>query len=130
MYTLSVSIASERVSECWEGISPCSGESGGHLPPVPVSVGRNYTLPTTVPATSGTTGRFMIRGIVPLFTSWVSILFDMGASHSFISSALALSLILIINYLDIELHVSTLVGEIVCFNQVCRGCLLSIDDRQ
>ena len=65
-----------------------------------------------------------------MFTSWASILFDMGASHSFISLALASSLGFMIDGLDIELHVNTLVGGIVCLNQVCRGCLLSIDDRQ
>ena len=65
---------------------------GGHPPPIQVSIGRNYTLPATVPATSGTTRPSVIRGIVSLFTSWASILFDTGASHSFISSAFASSL--------------------------------------
>ena len=70
----------------------------------------------------------MIRGIVPLFTYCASILFRIGASHSFISTALASSLGLKIDCLDVELHVNTPVGGIICLNQVCRGCLLSIDD--
>ena len=72
----------------------------------------------------------MIRGIVPLFISWASILFDTGASHSFMSSAFASSLGLKFACLDVELHVNTPIKGTVCLNQVCRGCLLSIDDRQ
>ena len=72
----------------------------------------------------------MIRGIIPLFTFWASILFDTGAYHSFISSALASSLGLKVDCLDVELHVSTPVGGIIYLNQVCHACLLSIDNRQ
>ena len=101
---------------------------GGHPPSVPV--GHNFALPAPVLATSGTTGPSVIRTIVPLFTSWESILFDTGASHSFISSAFTSSLGLKVDCLDVELHVNTLVRGIVCLNQVCRGCLLFIDERQ
>ena len=41
-----------------------------------------------------------------------------------------MSLGLKIDYLGIELHVSTSVGGIVYLNEVCHGCLLSIDDQQ
>ena len=100
---------------------------GGHPPSVPI--GCDFALPAAVPATSGTIGPSVIRGIVPLFTSWTSILFDTGTSHSFISSVPASSLDLKIDCLDVELHVNTLVGGMVCLNQICCGCLLFIDDQ-
>ena len=110
-----------------KGSQHVHGSQGGHPPPVQVSVGRNYAR-ATVPATSGTTGPSMIRGIIPLFTSWASILFDMGASHSFISSTLASSLGLKVDCLDVELHMSTPIEGIICLNQVYYGCLFSIYD--
>ena len=111
-----------------KGSQPVQGSQGGHPPSTQVSMDHNYTLPTIAPASSGTTRPSLIQGIVPLFTSWASILFDTGVSHSFILLALVSSLGLKIEFLDIELHVSNLVGGVVCLNQVCRGCLLSIAD--
>ena len=92
-------------------------------------MGQNYTLPTVVPAYFRMMRPTVIRGIVPLFTSWASILFKMGASHSLIYLALPSRLGLKIEILDDELHLSTPIGGVVCFNQVCRGCLLSIADQ-
>ena len=112
-----------------KGSQHVQGIHGGHPPPILVSFSQNYALPTTIPATSVTTGPIVIRSIILLFISWASLLFDTGASQSFISLALASSLGLKIDYLDIELHMSTSAGRIVCLNQVHYGCLLSIDDR-
>ena len=54
----------------------------------------------------------------------------MTTSHSFISLALASSLGLKIDCLDIELHMSSPIEGIVYLNRICRGCLLSIDEQQ
>ena len=63
-------------------------------------------------------GPLVIRGIVPLFSSWASILIDTGASHSFISSAFASSLELWFTRLDIPLIVDTPVGGKIHLDQV------------
>ena len=54
----------------------------------------------------------------------------MDASHSSIFLALASSLGLKIEFLDVDLHMSTPIRGVVCLNQVCRGCQLSIVDEQ
>ena len=93
-------------------------------------MGRNYAILTAVLAFSGMTEPLVIQDIVPLFTSWISILFDTGLSHSFFSLTLILSLGFMIVFLDVDLYVSNPVGGVIFLNQVCRGCLLSIADRQ
>ena len=47
-----------------------------------------------------------------------------------ISSAFASSLGLKVDCLDVELYVNTPDRGTICLNQSCRGCLLSIDNRQ
>ena len=54
----------------------------------------------------------------------------MRALHSFISLAFTSILGLKIEFLDVDLFMSTPVGGVVSLDQVCCGCLLSIAEWQ
>ena len=58
------------------------------------------------------------------------ILFDSGASHSFISYAFMVRLQLIAHLLDTPLSVSTPLGEVSLLESVCRRCTVSLDESE
>ena len=53
-------------------------------------------------------------------------LFDSGASHSFITASCVKDLVLEVEPLEESLHVSSLLGTRVNVDQICRGCELEI----
>ena len=58
---------------------------------------------------------------------WENILFDYGASHSFVVASSVDVLGLEVETLDGPLHVSSLLGIRVRIDQICRDCELEID---
>ena len=89
--------------------------------------------------TSGTQGRFysvtpqieavdqsVIQGMLLLFRLWARVLFDLGASHSFIAASCVRVLGLEVETLDEPLHVSSPLGSKVRTDRICRGCELEI----
>ena len=64
-----------------------------------------------------------------MFNSRASVLFDTGASHSFISSAFTSALDLEVDRLGSTLTVDTLVGGLVSLGRVCRNCEIIISDQ-
>ena len=58
------------------------------------------------------------------------ILFDSGASHSFISHAFMTRLQLVAQPLDTPLSVSTPLGEVSLLESVCRRCTVSLDESE
>ena len=58
------------------------------------------------------------------------ILFDSGASHSFISLSFMRRLHLMPDNLDIPLSVASPLGDCSILEFVCRGCAISLDDVQ
>ena len=57
---------------------------------------------------------------------WANILFDYGASHSYVTASSVDVLILEVETLDKPLHVSSPLGTRVRIDQICRGCELEI----
>ena len=71
-----------------------------------------------------------------LFHLWARVLFDYGASHSFIAALCVKELGLEVETLEKPLHVSSPLGTKVRINQICRnyeleilGILLTVDLR-
>ena len=57
---------------------------------------------------------------------WESILFDYGASHSFIAASCVRELGLEVETLEKSLYVSSPLGTRVSVDLICRGCKLEI----
>ena len=55
-----------------------------------------------------------------------SVLFDYGASHSFIAASCVEDMGLEVETLEEPLHVSSLLGARVSIDHICRGCELEI----
>ena len=68
----------------------------------------------------------MIQGTFLLFRLWARVLFDSGASHSFIDSSCVRVLGLEVETLDEPLHVSYPLGIMARIDRICRGCELEI----
>ena len=84
--------------------------------------GRVYTItPPTEP-----TDQPVIQGTFLLFRLWVRILFDYGASHSFIAASVVQELGLEVTTLEKPLYVSSPLGTRVSVDLICRGCELEI----
>ena len=89
--------------------------------------------------TSGTQGRVypitlqiepvdqsVIQGMFLLSRLWAKILFDYGASHSFVAASSVNVLGLEVETLDEPLHVSSPLGTRVRVDKICRDCELEI----
>ena len=61
-----------------------------------------------------------------LFRLWVRVLFDSGASHSFVPASCVNALGLEVESLERSLHVSSPLGTRVRIDQICRDCGLEI----
>ena len=61
-----------------------------------------------------------------IYNSWACILFDTSATHSFISSAFASSLGLLVETLDGALCVASPLGGELAVGHVCRSCVLRV----
>ena len=68
----------------------------------------------------------MIQGTFILFRLWARVLFDSGASHSFIAASCVRVLGLEVETLDEPLHVSSPLGTKARIDRICRGCELEI----
>ena len=68
----------------------------------------------------------MIQGTFLLFHLWARVLFDSGASHSFIVALCVKELGLKVETLENPLRVSSPLGTMVRIDQICRDCELEI----
>ena len=68
----------------------------------------------------------VIQGTFLLFHLWVRVLFDSGASHSFIAALCVKELGLEVETLEKSLHVSSLLGTSVRVDKICQNCELEI----
>ena len=98
--------------------------SGQQAPIAPPQV---YNLGTTT--FSDTPELSVVRGTLLVFNSRASVLFDTGASHSFISSTFASALDLEVDCLGSTLTVDTPIGGLVPLDRVCRNCEIIISDQ-
>ena len=84
--------------------------------------GRVYTVtPQTEP-----TNPSVVQGMFLLSRLWARVLFDSGASHSFIVASCVNVLGLKVKSLEKPLHVSSPLGVRVRIDQICRDCELEI----
>ena len=72
----------------------------------------------------------VMEGIILLYNSWARILFDLGATHSFICTTYAIDLGLNFEKLEHALNVGLPTGEQLGTNQVCKGCVLRIGEHE
>ena len=68
----------------------------------------------------------VIQSTFLLFHLWARVLFDYGASHSFILASRVKDLGLEVEILEETLHVSSLLGTRVRVDQICQDCELEI----
>ena len=67
-----------------------------------------------------------MQGMFLLSRLWAKILFDSGASHSFVAVSSVDALVLEVKTLKEWLYVSSPLGTRVRIDQICRGCALEI----
>ncbi|XP_059650606.1 uncharacterized protein LOC132296420 [Cornus florida] len=84
--------------------------------------GRVFALTPAEPPSSPS----VVRGMFLVSHSWARVLFDSGASYSFISSSFARALGLEVSQLDRPLCVDTPIGDSVILGRVCRSCSITI----
>ena len=84
--------------------------------------GRVYAI--TPPAES--TDHPVIQGMFLLSRLWARVLFDYGASHSFIAASVVIELGLEVEALEEPLYVSSPLGIRARIGMICRGCELEI----
>ena len=68
----------------------------------------------------------VVEGTLVLFNSWTRILFDTGATHSFIASTFVSSLGLSSETLSGGLVVASPMGGVIVASEVCRSCVVRI----
>ena len=68
----------------------------------------------------------VIQGTFLLSRLWARVLFDFGASHSFIATSCVKDLGLEVETMEMSLHVSSPLGTRVSVDQICRDCELEI----
>ena len=68
----------------------------------------------------------VIQGTFLLSRLWVRVLFDFGASHSFIAASVVIELGLEVETLEEPLYVSSPLGIRARIGMICRGCELEI----
>ena len=84
--------------------------------------GRVYTItPPTEPDHQSA-----IQGMFLLSRLWARVLFDSGASHSFIAASVVIELGLEVEALEEPLYVSSPLGIRARIGMICRGCELEI----
>ena len=70
----------------------------------------------------------VIQGTFLLSHLWARVLFDSGASHSFITTSVVIELGLEVETLEDPLYVSSSLGIRVRIRMICRGCELEISE--
>ena len=100
------------------------GRGRGQDPQVGTSgvQGRVYAI--TLPAKS--VDQPVIQGTFLLSRLWERVLFDSGASHSFIAASVVIELGLEVEALEEPLYVSSPLGIRARIEMICRGCELEI----
>ncbi|XP_077225770.1 uncharacterized protein LOC143858961 [Tasmannia lanceolata] len=72
----------------------------------------------------------VVTGTLPVASVYACVLFDSGASHSFISSQFIVKHGLVHEPLDVELCVDTPVGGSLITDRICKSCAVKIGDRE
>ena len=70
----------------------------------------------------------VVTGTLTIYSRKAVVLFDLGATHSFVSPSFTLCLDMRFDVLNDLLIVLTLVGEVYLINRVFSGCEVCIED--
>ena len=100
------------------------GQGQGQGPQVGIS-GTQERVYAITPQTE-IADQLVIQGTFLLFHFWARVLFDSGASHSFIVALCVKELDLEVKTLEKPLHVSSPLGTRVRVDKICRDCELEI----
>ncbi|XP_058189294.1 uncharacterized protein LOC131306881 [Rhododendron vialii] len=95
--------------------------------------GRAFAITSTIPpppVTSHAPEASVVRGTFLLFNSFAKVLFDSGASHSFIVASFVCTLELKTESMSPPLFVETPLGGRTPLDRICRNCELLIHDRR
>ncbi|KAI8572676.1 hypothetical protein RHMOL_Rhmol01G0218200 [Rhododendron molle] len=110
------------------------GQRGGHVKSQ-MTKGRAFAItsaipPPSPPVTSQTPETSVVKGTFLLFNSFVGVLFDSGASYSFIAASIACALELEIESINPPLFVETPIKGRSLLDRICRNCELIIRDHR
>jgi len=72
----------------------------------------------------------VVSGMFPVNTFPTKVLFDAGATHSFINCAIAKQIVCAVEDLNVHLCVSTLVGSVYQTDRVVQNCSIMIQNRE
>ncbi|KAI8551189.1 hypothetical protein RHMOL_Rhmol06G0165900 [Rhododendron molle] len=112
--------------------SQASGQRGGFVQNQ-TTQGRAFAITSAIPSppvTSHAPGASAVRGTFLLFNSFAKVLFDSGASHSFIVASFVYALELETKSLNPPLFIETPLGGRTPLDRLCRDCELVIHDRR
>ena len=70
--------------------------------------------------------KIFILGVLPLSTHYAIVLFDMGVSHSFISTQFVRDHNLGVESVEEEWQIHLPSGETILTNQICKDCKVDI----
>ncbi|XP_058192273.1 uncharacterized protein LOC131309694 [Rhododendron vialii] len=106
-------------------------QRGGHVQGQ-MTQGNAFAITSAIPppVTSQTPETSIVRSIFLLFNSFARVLFDSGASHSFIAASFACALELEIESINSPLLVETPIRGRSPLDRVCQDCELVIRDRR
>nr|KYP31810.1 hypothetical protein KK1_047687 [Cajanus cajan] len=110
-------------SECGQ---PKAHANASGPKPIPPTTGRVYTMIETEAAQNND----LIQGKCFIKGKTLNVLYDSGATHSFISNDCVQHLQLSVSSLENNLIVSTPTNKYVIANKVCLDCLIFIGDRK
>ena len=100
------------------------GRGRGRGPQAGMSGVQGLVYAITPPAES--VDQLIIEGTFFLSRLWARVLFDSGASHSFIAASVVIELGLEVEALEEPLYVSSPLGIRARIGMICRGCELEI----
>ena len=100
------------------------GRGRGRSPQAGTSRVQGRVYATTQPVESA--DQPVIQGTFLLSRLWARVLFDSGASHSFIAASVVIELGLEVETLEEPLYVSSPLGTRARLGMICRGCELEI----
>jgi hypothetical protein len=109
----------------------CPKQKGGAAPS---QIGNNRKPPTqarvyALTPSEAETETGVVTGTLPLFSGKAVILFDSGATHSFISAKYARRFHINLEPMEVGVVVSTLVGKSVICRKIVMGCPIHIEGR-
>ncbi|KAL6336406.1 hypothetical protein AAG906_014578 [Vitis piasezkii] len=71
----------------------------------------------------------LVEGMILVYSTWVRVLFDTGATHSFISSSYANALGLKTEMVENLLLIKSPMGTNSRVDRICKGCVITLADR-